>query len=55
MSAEDFRNTVGAIIEDENGAQIENEIAFREVVQNLRVLARATAADKLLLVTGLKA
>ena len=44
MDAEDFRNTVGKIEGEIDGVPIiENEMAFREVVQNLRVLARATA------------
>jgi len=57
MSAEDFRQTVGQIIEDDGIGMpnVENEMAFKEIIANLRVLARATAADKLLLVTGLKA
>jgi Ca2+ transporting ATPase len=59
MHAEEFRATVGNLVmsQDEDGKQtatVEDEMAFREVAENLRVLARATAADKHLLVAGLK-
>jgi len=59
MHAEEFRATVGNLVtsQDEDGEEIttvEDEMAFREVAENLRVLARATAADKHLLVAGLK-
>lgn len=59
MLAEDFRATVGNLVtsRDEDGEEItavEDEMAFREVAEHLRVLARATAADKHLLVAGLK-
>ena len=55
MQAEDFRATVGNLITNEDGIEVpEDEMAFREVAENLRVLARATAADKHLLVAGLK-
>jgi len=61
MSAEAFRRTVGELQRSHDSTtgeittKIENEEAFAAVVENLRVLARATAADKLLLVEGLKA
>lgn len=60
MQAEDFRATVGELRRSRDEAtgevtvEIENAEAFREVADGLRVLARATAADKLLLVEGLK-
>jgi len=60
MQAEDFRATVGELRRSRDEAtgeitvEIENAEAFREVADGLRVLARATAADKHLLVEGLK-
>lgn len=60
MHASTFRATVGQIDcrKNEQTGQIEysieNEAAFREVAEHLRVLARATPADKLALVHGLK-
>jgi len=60
MQAEDFRATVGELRRSRDDAtgeistEVENAEAFREVAEGLRVLARATAADKHLLVEGLK-
>lgn len=59
MSAENFRATVGSlhVYTDEEGneiAQVENETSFAEVIESLKVIGRATAADKHLLVAGLK-
>lgn len=57
MVAEDFRSVVGSLQQiDESTLTLENIDAFQnEIVPNLRVLARATASDKYLLVVGLKA
>lgn len=60
MHAEEFRATVGNLVtrmgdDGEEITTVEDEMAFSEVAANLRVLARATAADKHLLVAGLKA
>lgn len=60
MHAEQFREVVGGLVQrtneetGESTTEVENLDAFREVAQNLKVLARATAADKHLLVVGLK-
>lgn len=60
MHAEQFREVVGALqtsVDDDTGAVItrpENFAAFKEVARNLRVLARANAEDKYLLVQGLR-
>ena len=55
-SAEDFRAAVGGLEQGADGEPtVKNMDAFREVANNLRVLARATAADKHLLVVGLRA
>jgi len=63
MSAEDFRAAVGNFINEEEVVDgktiyhpsVENAAHFREdIYPALRVLARATAADKHLLVAGLK-
>lgn len=60
MNAEEFRDLVGSlhVYKDEDGnevAQVEKETTFLEVVESLKVIGRATAADKHLLVAGLKA
>jgi P-type Ca2+ transporter type 2B len=59
MTGEEFRNHVGLIQEVNNDGAIEsnleNEDAFREIAEHIRVLARATPDDKLKLVIGLKA
>ena len=60
MMAEDFRRQVGSLIQTRDEAtdtvtlSVENNDAFREITQRLRVLARATSEDKHLLVVGLK-
>lgn len=60
MEAEDFRAVVGGIIQKSDEVtgrivhEVENQEAFEEVAQNLRVLARASAKDKHLLVVGLQ-
>jgi P-type Ca2+ transporter type 2B len=59
MTAADFREAVGGLVHrnDENGErklQVENPHVFHEIAANLKVLARATAADKHLLVVGLR-
>jgi hypothetical protein len=51
MTAADFREAVGGLVHrnDENGErklQVENPHVFHEIAANLKVLARATAADK---------
>jgi len=60
MEAEDFWAVVGGIIQISDEVtgrivhEVENQEAFEEVAQNLRVLARASAKDKHLLVVGLQ-
>lgn len=59
MHAEEFRAHVGNLVwaTGEDGVEattVEHEHQFRDIAENLRVLARATAADKHLLVAGLK-
>lgn len=60
MSAVDFREAVGGLVhrtDEETGErrlQVENPHVFHEIALNLKVLARATAADKHLLVVGLR-
>lgn len=61
MSAEAFRAKVGELRRSRDAetgeitTEFENGEAFSVVAEHLRVLARATAADKHLLVEGLKA
>lgn len=58
MDAARFREEVGALVQKNFDGQIktvvENEQNFSAVAKQLKVLARATASDKLLLVTGLQ-
>lgn len=58
MHSADFNRIVGSQsqkqYDDGVFTEVENQEAFREVARHLRVLARATAADKHLLVVGLK-
>jgi len=60
MEGETFRNTVGVLrkIKDPNDPEKEidavgNQGVFNRVIKHLRVLARSSPEDKLLLVTGL--
>lgn len=59
MNARDFRNYVGELqeITDKDGkmqSSVGNLNKFRKVKHQLRVLARSTPEDKLLLVTGMQ-
>lgn len=58
MTGFDFRKHIGGLIEEYVGGErkevIANVRAFREIVKELRVLARSTPMDKYILVTGLK-
>lgn len=56
MTGKEFRETVGGLIQDEDGKDVvKNMKKFREVKKNLRVLARSSPEDKYLLVTGIQA
>lgn len=58
MIGAEFRKLVGGIEQRfENGVNkdyIKNEEAFRDIVKELRVLARSTPMDKYILTTGLR-
>ena len=58
MTGAEFRKMVGGLREESFNGQkrmVINDVhAFREIVKELRVLARATAMDKYILVTGLR-
>lgn len=59
MHAKDFRQEVGQLKhvrtdDDELIVELENIERFRQIVHDLRVLARADATDKYILVTGLQ-
>lgn len=58
MTGADFRKHFGGIrtelIEGEQKEVINDIHAFREIVKDLRVLARSTPLDKYILVLGLK-
>lgn len=59
MTAQEFREHVGLSTRQdpmtgETITEVEREHAFREVAEGLRVLARATATEKELLVSGLQ-
>lgn len=58
MTGADFRRLVGGLREEVIGGEkkevINNVHAFRDIMKELRVLARSTPYDKYLLVTGLK-
>lgn len=65
MEAEAFRDLVGGLVEqpaavDADGQEQQTQFAlenfedFARVIADLKVLARADATDKLLMVTGLK-
>jgi len=50
MEAKDFRNLVGGLNEDK---EIKNFDVFKQIVSQLKVLARSQPEDKYVLVTGL--
>lgn len=58
MTGAHFRKHFGGIKEEIVGSEkrevIANVHAFREIIKELRVLARATPMDKYILVTGLR-
>ena len=58
MTGADFRKHFGGLKEEIIGGEkretIANVHAFREIIKELRVLARSTPMDKYILVTGLK-
>jgi Ca2+ transporting ATPase len=60
MTGEQFRDFVGKLTQQSgevDGVEqvLENMAGFTEIAEHIRVLARATPQDKLMLVTGLKA
>ena len=60
MHADQFRELVGGVTStlDNDGREVlnvENPSEFRSIIQNLKVLARATSEDKYVLAVGLKA
>jgi magnesium-transporting ATPase (P-type) len=58
MTGADFRQMIGGLSEEiingERKEVIRNTQVFREIVKELRVLARSTPLDKYILVTGLR-
>ena len=59
MEGQEFRNRVGGIVTHSRKTRwgkdyVKNEIAFREIIKDLKILSCASAEDKYLLVTGLK-
>lgn len=59
MTGVEFRNLIGGDLKEEiiNGERkevIPNTHAFRDIIKELRVLARSTPKDKYILVTGLR-
>lgn len=58
MTGAEFRKITGGLREENIGGEtreiINNVSAFRDIVKELRVLARSTPMDKYILVTGLK-
>ena len=51
----DFRERIGGLVQDSNGAERIGDIAeFESIVKNLKVLARANSSDKHLLIIGLQ-
>jgi P-type E1-E2 ATPase len=58
MTGADFRQQIGGLTEEivngERKEVIRNTQVFREIIKELRVLARSTPLDKYILVTGLK-
>lgn len=61
MHAKDFREQVGGVVSSYEGEDniekldVEHPSEFRQIIQNLKVLARATAEDKYILAVGLRA
>ena len=59
MNGEDFRNYVGGVklVKDPNGNDkwvVNDKKKFKQIADNLLVLARSTPEDKFALITGLK-
>jgi len=59
MNGEEFRNQVGGLTRtvEKDGKEryrVNNKQAFKKIVQNLKILARATPDDKFTLVAGLQ-
>ena len=56
MNASDFRDIVGVQKNSESGALLPaNQDAFNQLMQTLKVVARADPSDKALICNGLKA
>jgi len=56
MLASELRTVTGGVEKrpDGSGYQIKNQVAFNNLIEDLKVLARATSEDKLILAVGLK-
>lgn len=59
LEGQEFRSKIGGIVTHSRKSRwgkdyVKNEVAFREIIKDLKVLSCASAEDKYLLVTGLK-
>jgi Ca2+ transporting ATPase len=58
MNGDEFRNQVGGVTRsvEKDGKEkyrVNNKQAFKKIIQNLKILARATPEDKFMLIAGL--
>lgn len=59
MNGDEFRNQVGGVTRtvEKDGKEkyrVNNKQAFKKIIQNLKILARATPEDKFALIAGLQ-